>query len=135
MVIVIIVLFSLVLSSVSFASDEDYRNSVASKMGKKLGRGIVNILTGWIEIPKNIAAEWRKTDPFTGFIVGGIEGIGWGWVRTVTGVYDTVTFLFPIPKDYEPLMEPEYILPDMWGEPLPMMDGMDIPQDNDIRRY
>ena len=27
--------------------------SVVEKMGKKLGRGLVNIVTGWIELPKN----------------------------------------------------------------------------------
>ena len=85
----------------------------------KLGRGVVNVLTGWLEIPYYMAEEWKRTDPFTGIVVGGIKGIAWGWARTCTGFFDIVSFPFPIPKDYEPLMEPEFLLPEIWGEPFP----------------
>ena len=91
-------------------------------MFHKLGRGTVNLLTGWIEIPKNIAKRWREYDPFTGFIVGGCEGAAWGLGRTATGAYDMVTFFLPIPEDYQPLMEPEFILPGLWGASIPEMD-------------
>ena len=94
----------------------------AQKMFRKLGRGATNIFTGWMEIPKNISKQWRAYDPFTGFFVGGVEGVAWGVGRTMVGVYDTVTFFLPIPADYEPLMEPEFILPGIWGDPLPLMD-------------
>ena len=88
----------------------------------KLGRGIVNVLTGWIEIPKNVAVEWKKTDPFSGVVIGTVKGFGWGWGRTVSGVYDIVTFPLPVPEDYNPLMEPEFILPDIWGADFPHYD-------------
>jgi len=106
----------------SYAADEDvYReNTDINRMFHKLGRGLVNVLTGWIEIPKNIAEEWRASDPFTGFIVGTIKGIGWGFGRTVAGVYEVVTFPFPIPRNYQPVMQPEFILPSIWGESLPL---------------
>ncbi len=52
--------------------------SYAQDATKKLGRGLVNILTGWIELPKNI--------------------------------YETVTFPFPLPQEYKPILEPEYVL-------------------------
>ncbi len=103
------------------AEEEVYRdNADISKMFHKFGRGLVNVLTGWIEIPKNIAKEWRKTDPFTGFVLGTIKGIGWGFGRTVVGVYEVITFPFPIPQDYQPIMSPEFILPSIWGESLPI---------------
>jgi putative exosortase-associated protein (TIGR04073 family) len=106
----------------TYAADEDvYReNSDINLMFHKLGRGLVNVLTGWIEIPKNVAKQWRETDPFTGLILGTIRGIGWGFGRTVAGVYEVVTFPFPIPRDYRPLMQPEFILPSIWGESLPI---------------
>lgn len=106
----------------SFAADEDaYREtSDVSKMCTKLGRGIVNVLTGWVEIPKNIAKEWRESDPFTGFVLGTLKGIAWGVGRTFAGVYEVVSFPFPIPRDYKPIMQPEYILPSVWGESLPL---------------
>lgn len=101
--------------------EEIYRdNTDFSKALTKLGRGIVNVLTGWVEIPKNIATEWRRTDPFSGFVVGTIKGIGWTIGRTISGAYDIITFPVPVPKEYKPLMEPEYILPSVWGESLPI---------------
>jgi putative exosortase-associated protein (TIGR04073 family) len=112
--------FALCLLSVPGGADDLYREkSDTSKMMTKLGRGCVNVLTGWMEIPKNIAKSWKETDPFSGFVVGTVKGIGWGWARTCTGFYDIMTFPFPVPEDYESLIEPAYILPSIWGEPLP----------------
>ena len=113
---------SSVAAAQSSTMQEDvYReNSDIDKMFHKLGRGVVNIFTGWIEVPKNIAQEWRKTDPFTGTVVGLIKGIGWGVARTFAGFYEVISFPFPVPKNYEAIMEPEFILPTVWGERLPM---------------
>lgn len=102
--------------------DEDvYReNSDIQKMFHKLGRGASNVLLGWIEIPKNVAREWRNTEPFTGTIVGSIKGVGWAVARTVAGLYEVISFPFPVPRDYEPIMYPEFVLPSVWGERLPL---------------
>jgi putative exosortase-associated protein (TIGR04073 family) len=108
-----------VLSAPCLAQDLYREQSDAGKMMTKLGRGCVNVLTGWIEIPKNIARSIKDTDPFSGFILGSIKGAGWGWARTFTGVYDIATFPFPVPEDYESLIEPAYILPSIWGKRLP----------------
>lgn len=103
--------------------EEVYReNTAINAMFHKLGRGVTNILTGWIEVPKNIAQEWRETDPFTGTIVGFFEGFGWGFARTVAGFYEVVSFPFPVPNNYAPVMEPEFILPTVWGERLPIFE-------------
>lgn len=92
-----------------------------SLMFRKLGRGTMNILTGWVEIPKNIAIRWKDSDPLSGIVWGGFEGIGWGFARTAGGFYEVVTFPFPLPRDYKPIMEPEFILTPLWGEPAPFM--------------
>lgn len=104
------------------ASDEDlYReNTDIDKIFTKLGRGIVNVLTGWVEIPRNIAKEWRRTDPFTGTVIGLFRGLGWAVARTFAGFYEIISFPFPVPRNYEPVMQPEYILPTVWGERLPL---------------
>lgn len=107
------------------ADDDVYREgTVAGKMFKKLGRGVVNILTGWMEVPKHMAKRWRQYDPITGIIVGGVEGFGWAFCRTLTGAYDVISFPFAVPKDYQPLMQPEFLLPTIWGESIPEMDGV-----------
>jgi len=114
--------FSFVLvSGMAFAGANDvYRNqSDSGKMLHKLGRGVVNVVTCWVEVPRNIAIEWEKTDPFTGLVMGTVKGCGWGFARLATGVYDTCTFPFAIPEGYAPMMEPEFVITDIWGDPIP----------------
>lgn len=108
--------------------DEYRENSAFGKMQDKLGRGIANILTGVVEVPKNISREWRKSDPITGLIVGGVKGVGYFGTRVVVGAYETVTFPIPVPANYEPLMFPPTPLPEVWGEQLPYFD-----RDGDMR--
>ena len=84
--------------------------SVVEKMGKKLGRGLVNVATGWIELPKNIYDTSVETNnPLMGITYGLIKGVGMTVVRTGAGAYDIATFLFPIPEDYKPVLEPEFV--------------------------
>ena len=84
-------------------------SSYAQDPAKKLGRGLANILTGWIELPKNIYDVSVEDNPLAGLTIGLAKGIGMTIVRTGAGVYETVTFPFPIPEDYAPVLEPEYV--------------------------
>lgn len=102
---------------------DEYRDvSAFGRMQHKLGRGLSNMFTGVVEIPKNISREWRRSDPATGVIVGGVKGVGWAATRIAVGAFETVTFPVPVPANYEPLMLPETPLPDVWGEQLPYFD-------------
>ena len=103
----------------SASTDFDRERSDAGKMMHKLGRGITNILTSWVEIPRNVAMEWERTDPVTGTVIGAVKGFGWGFTRLATGVYETFTFPFPIPKDYDIMMTPEFVVSDVWGDGIP----------------
>ena len=98
-------------------------NTTFGRQLHKLGRGVLNTFTGVLEIPKRIAQVWRDTDPVTGAVVGSIEGAGWAVARIATGVFDIVTFPIPVPPNYEPLMEPEYVLPELWGATVPGLAG------------
>lgn len=80
----------------------------AQTMCKKLNRGLTNIVTGWFELPQNMYVYTSKHDFVSAFFIGLPKGCGMTIVRTGAGVYDTATFLFPIPKDYKPLLEPEF---------------------------
>jgi len=81
----------------------------AQDPAKKLGRGLGNILTGWIELPKNIYDTSVEENVLSGITMGLAKGIGMTIVRTGAGVYETVTFPFPIPEDYQPVLEPEFV--------------------------
>ncbi len=104
--IFVLILCIAAISLPAFAQE----GSTIEKMGKKLGRGIVNIVTGWIELPKNIYDTSVETEnPLMGITYGTLKGIGMTVVRTGAGAYDTVTFLFPVPQDYTPILEPEFV--------------------------
>ena len=81
----------------------------ASDPFTKLGRGVANVLTGWVEIPKNVYNTSRDENAFTGMTLGLARGIGLTIVRTGAGLFEAATFPFPVPENYKPVLEPEYV--------------------------
>ncbi len=75
----------------------------------KLGRGLSNTATGWLEFFKEIGLQVDHSGHMAGLFVGPIKGAAKAAGRTMAGVYDTLTFLIPFPEDYGPLIEPEYV--------------------------
>ncbi len=87
------------LTTVCFASDPF----------TKLGRGVANTLTGWIELPKNIYKTSSEENVLAGATLGLAKGAGMAIVRTGAGIYEIATFPFPLPENYKPILEPEYV--------------------------
>lgn len=75
----------------------------------KLGRGVANTFTGWVELPKNIYDTSVEENAFAGMTLGLAKGAGMTLVRTGSGIFELVTFPFPLPEEYKPILEPEYI--------------------------
>ena len=72
----------------------------------KLGNGLTNLFTGWVEIPNHISEVSNERDMLAGITIGAIEGSVYAVGRTAAGALDTVTFVFP---SYDkPIMEPLY---------------------------
>ncbi len=101
-------LVCLVAASVQPAEAADGQTKPGSAMGK-LGRGFVNIVTGWVEIPKRIYETSQDQGAMAGCTWGLLRGIGYGFVRTAAGLYELFTFPFPAPPDYTPVIQPEYV--------------------------
>ena len=78
----------------------------------KAMRGAVNTVTGWVEIPKRIKETSDESGPAAGFTWGLLRGLGYGFIRTSAGIYELVTFPFPAPPSYEPVMQPEFVFSD-----------------------
>lgn len=73
----------------------------------KLGNGLVNVLTGWVEIPNQIIATYNDTNNVAETaIVGTLKGFIHALGRTAAGAVDAVFFFIP-PYD-QPLVEPLY---------------------------
>ena len=81
----------------------------ASKAFTKLARGCINIVTGWVEIPKRVSETSQISGSAAGFTWGILRGIGHGFIRTAAGFYELFTFPFPAPPDYVPVIQPEYV--------------------------
>ncbi|MFH0840264.1 MAG: exosortase system-associated protein, TIGR04073 family [Candidatus Omnitrophota bacterium] len=81
----------------------------AQNMLRKLGRGLANVATGAIEIPKAIQDTFYDEGPVAAGSWGLIDGIYKFFARTLVGVYEVVTFPIPFPADYAPIVEPEFL--------------------------
>lgn len=66
----------------------------------KMGRGLGNVLTCWIEIPKNFHLGMQEANPVLGAGGGLIKGTGMAITRFALGAYEAVSFLIPYPKQY-----------------------------------
>ena len=75
----------------------------------KLGRGAVNLVTGWVEIPKRIQETSNESGGVAGWTWGLLRGFGYGFVRTAAGAYEIVTFPFPAPPGYASVIQPEFV--------------------------
>ncbi len=71
---------------------------------EKLGRGLGNIVGGWLEIPYQIDQRYTARNTaasiFAGTFIGVIKGVG----RTLVGAYETVTFWLPLPEHFAPIL-------------------------------
>ncbi|MDD5439352.1 MAG: exosortase system-associated protein, TIGR04073 family [Candidatus Omnitrophica bacterium] len=101
---VIIVCMVFCLAQAGYAEDSAKQDSL-----KKLTRGAINVLTGWVELPKTMNEVSVDQNLLTGLTVGFGKGLGMLVMRTAAGLYEVATFPFPFPEDYAPVIEPESV--------------------------
>jgi len=79
---------------------------------KKLGRGVLNVITCPLEIPNRIGETNRRSGFWDGATYGFLEGICMMIGRGCAGAYEILTFPVPIPEKYGPILrDPEYFWP------------------------
>lgn len=66
----------------------------------KVGRGLTNVVTCFLEIPKGIFQGTQEENPVVGAATGLVKGAWLGVTRLVVGAYETLTFPLPYPKGY-----------------------------------
>jgi putative exosortase-associated protein (TIGR04073 family) len=72
----------------------------------KMGTGVINTTTAWVEIPKYVSDVSNKENLFAGMTIGLGKGLAYGIRQGASGLVDLATFGIP-PYD-EPLMQPQY---------------------------
>jgi putative exosortase-associated protein (TIGR04073 family) len=76
---------------------------------QKAVRGLANTGLGVVvELPKTVYYDTLEDGPLYGLTVGVLDGLSWGIARTLVGLYEVVTFPFPIPEGYRPIYTPSY---------------------------
>jgi putative exosortase-associated protein (TIGR04073 family) len=78
-------------------------------MATKGVRGGINIVTGWLEFPKQIYVTTKESGWGKGLLVGPFKGIGMTLVRTVSGFGELATFYLAYPGFYDPWFEPRFV--------------------------
>ena len=82
---------------------------VSPAAAEKAVRGLANTGLGLVvELPKTVYYDTLEDGPLYGLTVGILEGLCWGIARTLVGVYEVVTFPFPVPDGYRPIYKPDY---------------------------
>ncbi|GAB6067701.1 hypothetical protein JCM13664_10190 [Methylothermus subterraneus] len=78
------------------------------KAGRKLGIGLVNVATGWLEIPKSAINTYNQTNFWFGISGGVIKGLVNTGGRVLTGTLDVLTFYVPT----KPVPQPRLVWED-----------------------
>lgn len=78
-------------------------------MARKFARGVMNVLTGVGEIPRQIGITSHEDGVMTGLTVGTLKGLFMGIVRTGAGGIEALTFFVPAPGFYDPILDPEFV--------------------------
>ncbi len=86
--------------------DAELDPTVRRAPADQFGRGVSNILFGWIELGKNMIRVGREEGDASGFTKGLGLGLWRTGIREVVGVFELVTF----PFGWSAVIEPEYVL-------------------------
>jgi len=117
-IVLSLVLLSLSLgnSNASASGYQTVENSspqdVVDSMAAKGVRGAANLVTGWVELPKQIYLTGARDGWLRGTVIGPLKGIGMTVVRTVSGAGELITFFIPFPGFYDPWFEPRFVWQD-----------------------
>jgi putative exosortase-associated protein (TIGR04073 family) len=90
------------------AQEEPKPESIVGKMSFKFVRGITNVATSVVEIPKQSYLTVRDQGG-VGYVVGPIRGLGMTIYRAFIGSVETVFFMVPQPGYYDPMVDPDYV--------------------------
>ncbi len=92
----------------AFAQETQRPEAVVEKMAFKLARGVTNVTTSIVELPKQSYLTVRSRGS-VGYVIGPLKGIGMTVYRALIGTVETIFFLVPQPGYYDPIVEPEYV--------------------------
>ena len=75
---------------------------------RKMGRGLANMTTSFLEVPGQMVKETRAQGAGIGIPLGFAKGLGMIIPRVLVGVYELLSAPFPAPAGYRPIINPEF---------------------------
>ncbi len=107
-IVIITITITLIMFSSCWAAD---------KPCDKLGRGALSIVTSPIEIVKQTRWAWIQGSARTYHIsawlfYGFVKGLTMTVERAGSGIWDILSFPFPVPSHYQPLLKPNTVFQD-----------------------
>jgi len=103
-----LLLLVLLASGTCFALEETQPEAVTEKMAFKLVRGVANVTTSVVEIPKQSYLMVRDRGN-VGYVVGPLKGVGMAFYRLFAGLTETIFFAVPQPGYYDSMIAPEFV--------------------------
>ncbi|MCP5245481.1 MAG: exosortase system-associated protein, TIGR04073 family [Burkholderiales bacterium] len=95
----------LLFATLALLSGSAMAQNYSTKVGEKLGTGIANAVTGFVEIPKTMIITGRRHGATYGMTAGLFTGLFHSVGRSLAGALDIATF--PVPTT--PIVQPSYV--------------------------
>ena len=102
-------LVAIALLAAPAAAETPYPKSYADGATRKLGRGVANLLTSPGELARLPIIVTEEDGGLAGSSVGlaqGFRAMAW---RGLVGAFEVATFYLPLPNDFAPIVQPEFI--------------------------
>ena len=104
----VLLMFMLMVAVPASAEELQKPETIVGKMAFKLVRGVTNVGTSIVELPKQSYLAVRDQGSI-GYVVGPLKGLGMTVYRALLGSVETVAFLVPQPGYYDPMIDPEFV--------------------------
>lgn len=98
----------LTTASVSGAAETKKPEFIAEHMAVKLVRGVTNVATSVVELPKQTYKSVVEKGPI-GYVTGPPKGVLMTFYRFFIGATETIFFMVPQPGYYDEMIDPEYV--------------------------
>ena len=112
-------LISMILTVGAYAQETQRSEVIVEKMASKFVRGVTNMVTSVVELPKQTYLTARDRGA-VGYVIGPLKGIGMTAYRAFTGAVETAFFLVPQPGYYDSMITPDFVWKG-WEENRPEM--------------
>ncbi len=101
-------LLLLVCGSPALAQEVQKPESTIGLMSFKFVRGLTNVVTAVVELPKQTYLTIRDEGGI-GYVIGPMKGVGMTALRAVGGAAEMVFFVVPQPGSYDPILDPDFV--------------------------